>query len=411
MRRSFSIGLVLATVSIAVWIVPTLALADAEFRDDGSEAVTTLECSVVWVPSCATGLVEDLRQQVVALKFADVTEVGGRIWLGGSLLSQLDETTRALEREDATGAVGNLRGFQRQVHALRGVDRGIFVYEADALVAQAEVIIKSFGAGGVPAAPPPSEDLMYLGGTVTEHPKVYLTYWGWGSDYSAENDPLGMVPVLEGFLTEIGGTPYLEPLTQYYGRDWQNSSLGKVEGPEYYISNDSNLLKGIWYDDQNPMSFNPSGQEIEQEVRRSAQHFGYDKDAIYYIVTPPNRIWGEGRPCSYHSSAANVAGDSIIYVDFPYQPQVCQIGLSGADATTIIAFHELIEAMTDPRYGDLPVTFGDSFGWVARDNRENADKCGTLEGFPKLDVNLGGSTYAIQAQWSNVDHACVYSWN
>jgi hypothetical protein len=93
-----------------------------------------------------------------------------------------------------------------------------------------------------------------------------------------------------------------------------------------------------------------------------------------------------------------------------------KLGLSGAAATTVLAFHEIIEAMNDPRLGDLPVPpntpaaeLPSNFGWLDRDGNELGDKCGTLQGFPAMPITLNGEQFFIQAQWSNQDHGCVYS--
>lgn len=397
MRRSPALGLLFAVV--LVFLAASLVVAASRDTSmilgpdgDGSD------CARVWQLPCTIGLVEDIDNRVVELELEAAVERSLRTKLAGAI--------RSIARENVTSAVGHMRAFQGAVRAHRGVGRAIFIYTADSLVAQAEVVIQTII--GFAPGPIQTDNLAFLGGSVTEHPKVYITSWGWGSAYSAAKDPDGVVPILEGFLSEIGGTPYLDPLEQYYGREYDWSPFGGATVTTYYIQNDSDLLKGIWYDSDNAMPTNPSTEDIQKEVRRSAAHFGYNEDAIYYVVTPPGRTWNIDA-CAYHSSTHNNDNTpSIIYVDLPYQPEVCQIGLTGAEATTVLAFHELIEAMTDPRYGDKPSLTSKSFAWVAPDGRENADKCGTLEGYPQLDIVLGGETYTIQAQWSNAHGACIY---
>lgn len=346
-------------------------------------------------------LVVGLETQVIGLEL-------GR-GLQNNLLAKLDAALRALGRGNTRAAVGQLRSFQNAVRARRGVDRPIFIYTADRLVGQADVIIKGVVDSGFLGYADPN-DLFYLGGSILEYPKIYLTFWGWGPTH---DDPDGEIPVLTEFLQYIGGTPYLAPMTQYYMDD------PSAPGGKRYIQNPVNMLLGTWFDDVHPMPVLAGTADIEKEVRASIAIFGYDPDAIYFIATPKSRFWSADA-CAYHGSTS--AGGSypttVAYVDFPYQPTVCaKLGIGGAAATTVLAFHEVIEAMNDPRLGDKPVPpktpaaeLPSNFGWVNPAGAELGDLCGTLQGFPALPILLNGKTFWIQAQWSNQDHGCVYSW-
>jgi len=345
-------------------------------------------------------LVEDLETQVIGLEL--------RAGLQASLLAKLDTALRALTRSNARAAIGPLRAFQNEVRAHRGVFSPIFIYTADRLVGQADVVVHGVVDAGFLAITDP-DDLFYLGGTILEFPKIYLTFWGWGPGH---DDPDGEIAVLTEFLQYIGGTPYLEPMTQYYMND------PSAPGGRRYIQNPVNMLLGTWFDDVHPMPIAAGTADIEKEVRASINVFGYDPDAIYFIATPKARYWS-ANACAYHgSTSAGPYPTSVAYVDFPYQPVVCaKLGSGAAAATTVLAFHEIIEAMNDPRLSDKPVPpktpvaeFPSNFGWLNRDGLELGDLCGTLQGFPAMPIMLHGEQFWIQAQWSNADHGCVYSW-
>jgi hypothetical protein len=383
-----------------------------------------LAVTMVIVGVCAVGMLRDpvrVRAQSRQIDPIDVVRnLEGRVAdlqrefqrdpLVFTLLDKLETAITSLERNNTVAAVGSLLSFQNEVRAHRSLTGELFVYVADSLVAQAHIAIKGIADPGFLLVADPN-NLFYLGGTITESPSVFITYWGWGPNH---DDPKGQNPVLEGFLAGIGGTPYLETMTQYYMTD------PAAPGGRTYIKNLPGLLKGVWYDDIHARPDPLSGSDIEKEVRESTKHFGYNKDAIYFIATPPDRTWNQ-TACAYHASASNAPyTDSIIYVDLPYQPNVCQIGLSEAAVTTVIAFHELAEAMNDPRYGDVPLNkipgqpfyisdYPSNFGWLDKNGAELGDICGTLQGFPAKSITLNGTAYSIQALWSNADHGCVYS--
>ena len=178
------------------------------------------------------------------------------------------------------------------------------------------------------------------------------------------------------------------------------------------------MLLGTWFDDTHSMPTVVSYVDLQKEVLESIKIFGYDPDAIYFIATPKSRFWSE-KSCAYHgSTSVGPYPTSVAFVDFPYQPTVCaNLGIGGDAATTVLAFHEIIEAMNDPRLGDKTVPpytpaaeFPSNFGWLNAAGAELGDLCGTLQGYPAMPITLNGKIFWIQAQWSNQDHGCVYSW-
>jgi hypothetical protein len=65
------------------------------------------------------------------------------------------------------------------------------------------------------------------------------------------------------------------------------------------------------------------------------------------------------------------------------------------DGLSILSGHEYAEAITDP----FPAS-----GWVDANGQENADKCIWID---EADIDLGGTRYAVQPNWSNKADRCV----
>src|SRR4051794_39220671 len=94
---------------------------------------------------------------------------------------------------------------------------------------------------------PTCGNLAYGGGTVIQHPKVYISYW----NLPTPSDPNGLFPIINGYFggvngtLGIGGTMVFETLTQYSA------------GTPYTIFNDVGILKGNTYNDTTPFMSNP----------------------------------------------------------------------------------------------------------------------------------------------------------
>jgi hypothetical protein len=119
------------------------------------------------------------------------------------------------------------------------------------------------GVGQPPAATVPwLGNMAYYGGHVQVHPKQFVVFWGWGAPKAFPGQTCKSEPFTEGtlqatlpcdpdgagkymadFVHQMGGTGWAKVSTQYY----QTDSSGKNQ----YISNDKNVLGGIWVDDTN----------------------------------------------------------------------------------------------------------------------------------------------------------------
>ena len=373
-------------------------------------------------------LTAELAERVVALELEPRVET--------SLLTQLRAGQQAFERGDLRTGVQNLRSFQLNVWAHgRGANAVLFVYDANELSATAQIVVNVALNGGLLLG---GNNLQYIGGTILAHPKIFITFWGpdW-QDLSIDFASANVYGFLPGFLEQIGGSAHMETLTQYYQEN--------PDGSRTYVSNDSNLVKGTWIDSQpypTAAKFllgNPDGSfttrydltddQIHAEVLRAVDHFGYDADAVYFIVTDVQRYWNssEKNATAYHSSFQSPPLSlSPAYAELPYQGilDLAQVlhdsvpftlgnwTLSYASSVSLLSFHELTEAIVDPRYGDKPATsapFPANYGWVSFDNKEIADRCGDVAVFAPAVFNIGIVPFLVPQLWSNDAFGCVAS--
>ncbi|MEA3204276.1 MAG: hypothetical protein QOI63_1956, partial [Thermoplasmata archaeon] len=237
-------------------------------------------------------------------------------------------------------------------------------------------------------------DLSLHGGAIQKAPKVYLVFWGWHG-----RDPYGEAQQLYDFFSGIGGTGWAATQTQYY------------DNARGYITNPANQLGGYWIDDTStPPSFSSFG-DIMGEALRAEAHFGYDRDANYFVATPSGHSTnGFGTVfCAWHSSVKDSAGRDVAFTNFPYNLDTGNCGAYSVngwpggllDGVTVVAGHEYAETVTDP----VPPT-----GWHDGTTAgENADKCAWRFSGPGAMANLATSTgtFAVQGMWSNADHGCA----
>src|SRR5262249_29156911 len=144
---------------------------------------------------------------------------------------------------------------------------------------------------------------------------------------------------------------------------------------------------------------------------------GYDK--IYNLFLPRGQdtcfdsrncyspdVWASFTFCAYHSSmnVPDAVGNIIhvLYTVIPYQNVVgCQrFGPNGPliGSTNSTLSHETFETITDP---DALTAWYRDF-----DNKEIGDICSEILANP---INLNGSDYAIQQEYSNMAQTCVAS--
>jgi serine protease len=251
------------------------------------------------------------------------------------------------------------------------------------------------------------KNLFYHGGVngigVETAPKVYLVLWGshWNSD------PAGESGVLTNFLGGVGGSGWLNSVTQYCQGIASGSSTCGTSG---HAGNPTRILTGSWSDGSIAPS-QPSQSDLAAEAVRAAAHFtntglGSNNSTQYVIATAHgNNASGFGTSyCAWHSSTSSSYGN-IAYTNLPYITDAGTAcgqdfnGLGPNAGITIVEGHELAETITD----QFP-----NGGWLDRQGAENGDKCAWNSA--TSNQTMGGSSFPVQPLWSNASSTCVLSY-
>jgi serine protease len=284
---------------------------------------------------------------------------------------------------------------------------------------------------GVALGVPAPVNMAYFGGHVQVTPKIYLVFWGWGQagafDHTTPgmpaNDPDGAAARMTAFVKAIGGTAWTGSQTQYYET---------VNGQNVYITNPSNQLAGVWYDDTNPIHNNVTGLELAQEAQRAVAHFGEtDLQNAQFVIAQPQKLNEAGFNsgagyCAWHDYTQPQyypgVQAGIAFTNMPYvlnsgtgcgQNSVNSAFYAGRlDGFTIVLGHEIEETVTDPGAEDV-INGQNLGGWYDLTGWENGDKCawvGYTEGIAAPSTVPGGlnnirgndgQLYAVQSLWSN----------
>ncbi|HZD87714.1 MAG TPA: hypothetical protein VE088_06885 [Gaiellaceae bacterium] len=266
---------------------------------------------------------------------------------------------------------------------------------------------KSFGRGSHGGKPKPSgsSNLYYHGGVggvgVETAPKVYLVLWG---SQWAGNDPSGEAGILESFLGGVGGSSWLNSVTQYC--EGVTSGTYFCNGAGTAAGNSSGIYGGVYLDESSPAPSKPSQSQLAAEAVKAAGNFGNtgagSNDSTQYVIATAHGYSASGfghQYCAWHSSTSSSYGN-IAYTNLPY---ITDAGAScganfnglGADAgITIVEGHELAETITD----QFP-----NGGWLDANGEENGDKCAWISSGQgaSADVTLSTGTFPVQSLWSN----------
>jgi hypothetical protein len=263
-----------------------------------------------------------------------------------------------------------------------------------------------------------SSDLYYHGGTggigVETAPKIYLVLWG--SQWT-NNDPSGEAAILENFYRGVGGSSWLNSVTQYC----QGVATGTVTcgTSGAHAGDQTGIFAGFWADNASSAPSKPKQSQIAAEAVRAAQHFGNtavtSNTTVQYVIATATRNSSSGfgrQYCAWHSSTSSSYGN-IAYTNLPY---ITDAGAScganfnglGPDAgITIVGGHEMGETITD----QFP-----SSGWLDSGGAENGDKCAWISSGQgaSADISLSSGTFPVQSLWSNAFNSgsggCVLSY-
>ena len=263
-----------------------------------------------------------------------------------------------------------------------------------------------------------ANDLYYHGGiggiAVETAPKIYLVLWGsqWNN-----NDPSGEAAILENFYRGVGGSSWLNSVTQYCQGVATGTVICGTSGTP--AGNQTGIFAGVWADNANSAPSRPRQSQIAAEAVRAAAHFGNTTAASnstvqYVIATSTGNSSGgfKTQYCAYHSSTSSTYGN-VAYTNLPY---ITDAGAScganfnglGPDAgITIVGGHEMGETITD----QFP-----NGGWLDSGGAENGDKCAWISSGQgaSADISLSTGTFPVQSLWSNAFNngsgGCVLSY-
>ena len=257
-----------------------------------------------------------------------------------------------------------------------------------------------------------STNLYYHGGVsdgsagtigVETTPKVYLVFWG--SQWSS--DPSGEAGILQSFLGKVGGSKWLNSVTQYC-QGVASGSYTCTSGTA--VKNPTGILAGSWSDNGTTAPKRPSQSALAGEAVKAAGHFSNTSVAsnasVQYVIATAHRYNASGfgtSYCAWHSSTSSSYGD-IAYTNLPYITDAgasCGANFNGLGPNagiTIVEGHELAETVTD----QFP-----NGGWLDSGGAENGDKCAWES--TTSNQTIGGSTFPVQPLWSNASSSCVQS--
>jgi hypothetical protein len=264
-----------------------------------------------------------------------------------------------------------------------------------------------------------SANLYYHGGVsdgtagtigVETTPKVYLVFWG--SQWT-NNDPSGEAGILRNFFAGVGGSSWLNSVTQYC----QGVASGTYScgSSGQHAGNPSAILGNYWYDNTSAAPKSPSQSDLAGEAVRAAAHFSdttvaSNASAQYVIATATGNNSGGfgGHYCAWHSSTTSSYGD-IAYTNLPYITDAgasCGANFNGLGPNagiTIVEGHELAETITD----QFP-----NGGWLDSGGAENGDKCAWIQSGQgaSANISLSTGTFPVQSLWSNATSGCVLSY-
>jgi serine protease len=310
----------------------------------------------------------------------------------------------------------------KQRAELDGPPGGVLQLEAGQPYVQVHATVEAMGKyrathGNRPGSGGTSKLLSYHGGTggigVETTPKVYLVLWG--SQWA--NDPSGEAAILESFFNGVGGSHWLNSVTQYC----QAVATGTVNcnGAGTPAGNQPGIFATYLLDNGSAAPSHPTQSQLAAEAVKAAQYFGntsasLNASAQYVIATAHNNnSSGFGTQyCAWHSSTTSTAGN-IAYTNLPYITDAgsnCGANFNGLGANagiTIVEGHELAETITD----QFPST-----GWLDGNGQENGDKCAWISSGSGASANFtfSSGTFPVQTLWSNAANSgagsCVISY-
>jgi len=247
--------------------------------------------------------------------------------------------------------------------------------------------------------------LYYHGGVggigVETSPRLYLVLWG--SQWKG-NDPSGEEARLYAFYRGVGGSSWLNSVTQYCQGVASGTRYCKGAGKP--AGNPPQILAGVWYDNAKPAPSGATQAQLAAEAVRAARYFGNTtagrNASVQYVIATAHGDHPSGYPknyCAWHSATGSSVGN-VAYTNLPYITDAgasCGANFNGLGAKagiTMVGGHEMAESITD----QFP-----NGGWLSSNDAENGDKCawiGSGQG-ASANTSLSTGTFPVQSLWSN----------
>jgi hypothetical protein len=258
-------------------------------------------------------------------------------------------------------------------------------------------------------APDASLDLVDHGGQIMPSSTTFSIFWlPPGHNTVSAN----YISLMNRYLSDVGGTPHYNILTQYPGSNGATTN--------------SSTFGGTWTDTAAfPAGHDGSSQanavtdaDIRAEITRAiAQNPSWGPASItrmYFVFTGAGVITCKGtndcsgtQYCAYH----NFFDGDTIYGSMPYDGDTLNGCYAGgpspnnddaAEAELSSLEHEHFEAVNDPHLNAWFNASGDEIGDICNRDMGSRDASGA-------NIYLNGHPYVIQREYSNADHACVKS--
>lgn len=264
----------------------------------------------------------------------------------------------------------------------------------------------------------PAGALQYGGGTVLADTTTYAIFWRpLGYHFEPGGSDAGYERAMEGFLRDVGGTPYFDILKQY-SSDGSGQSFARTTASGGAVLDSDPFPARVGQGRPlMPWDIQPELQKILKKrgwpsgLRSVFLLFVPDGVAACPTAQPANCPGMPGAPCSAHGFIGYTPGD-IIYADLPADGSRCYrpaghaaARISAIASGTLAESHAFMDTLLNPG-GD---------GWTDGSGKEIADRCDGAPGIPKGTragaalVKLHGRPYLVAQLWNNARGRCVAS--
>jgi hypothetical protein len=239
-----------------------------------------------------------------------------------------------------------------------------------------------------------SGQLLYYGGPVISHVKVFVGIW------NDRVNPEVKTKITDFYAAYVNSTHM----------DWLNEYRTNVKAVDGRAGTDQVIERGTVLGEK---LMTPSitakritDTQIQQEIEKQIDAGNFprpDNDTLYMLhFSKDMQISIEGMTSCFSFGGYHNNFKSAKYGDIAYgvMPECSGLGGSGFSSITFVASHELIEAVTDPfpTPGSSPAY---PQAWNTTDGSEIADVC---SGRTSLVGPKG--TYTISEEWSNTRTRC-----